>query len=254
MNKKVFVFDFGLFILEELLLLLLHFVIPDYNDLKPLIYGITISLLLCVAVSSIFFNKYIKKTKISVKISAAALAVLLLLSSVATAFAATDFSSYYLISDEANLFDSSSFSGLTEKLQSVGSHTSWQIAVVTTNDNVSSSKMDSHYNKLYDNNRNYFESDCVMFVIDNASGNRIILTHGETESYFSDQRMNGMKSALKPYLQNGDMLNACYEFADKTQEFYDAGVPSNGSYNNHVEGTETETDKLKKENKLLCPL
>lgn len=66
MNKKVFVFDFGLFILEELLLLLLHFVIPDHNDSKPLIYGITISLFLCVAVSSIFFNKYIKKTKISV--------------------------------------------------------------------------------------------------------------------------------------------------------------------------------------------
>ena len=194
------------------------------------------------------------KTRISVKISAAAIAVLLLLSSVATAFAASDFNSYYLISDDAGLFDSSSFSGLTEKLESVGRHTSWQIAVVTTNDNVSSSKMDSHYNKLYDNNRNYFESDCVMFVIDNASGNRIILTHGETESYFSDQRMNEMKSALKPYLQSGDMLNACYTFADKTQEFYDAGIPSNGSYDNHVEGTETADQKLKRENKFLYVL
>lgn len=105
------------------------------------------------------------KTRISVKISAAAIAVLLLLSSVATAFAASDFNSYYLISDDAGLFDSSSFSGLTEKLESVGRHTSWQIAVVTTNDNVSSSKMDSHYNKLYDNNRNYFESDCVMLSL-----------------------------------------------------------------------------------------
>ena len=114
--------------------------------------------------------------------------------------------------------------------------------------------MDSHYNKLYDNNRNYFESDCVMFVIDNASGNRIILTHGETESYFSDQRMNEMKSALKPYLQSGDMLNACYTFADKTQEFYDAGIPSNGSYDNHVEGTETADQKLKRENKFLYVL
>ena len=95
---------------------------------------------------------------------------------------------------------------------------------------------------------------CVMFVIDNASGNRIILTHGDAEAYFTDQRMSDMKSALKPYLSSGDMLNASYEFADKTQEFYDEGIPSDGTHNNHVEGTETADDKLKRENKLLYVL
>ena len=194
------------------------------------------------------------KTRISVKISAAALVLLLLFSSAATAFAATDHNSYYLISDEADLFAGSSFDGLSEKLETVGKHTGWQIAVVTTNDNVGSSQMDSYYNRVYDNNRSYFESDCVMFVIDNASGNRIILTHGDAEAYFTDQRMSDMKSALKPYLSSGDMLNASYEFADKTQEFYDEGIPSDGTHNNHVEGTETADDKLKRENKLLYVL
>lgn len=195
------------------------------------------------------------KTKSLPKFTSAALALLLALGATLTVFAAGfDYSKSYLLRDEADLYPGADYDNIKEKLDSVGKQTGWQVAVVTTENNVSSSRMDTYYNNYYDNNRSFFQSDSVMFVIDNASGNRIIITHGAAEQYFTDARMSEMKNALKPFLSGNDMLNAAYTFADKTLEFYQEGVPLNGTYENHVEGTESEDDRLKRENKLLYVL
>ena len=189
------------------------------------------------------------------RVSAAALALMLLLCSAVTVFGiGMDYSNTYLLADEADIFSQTEFDGVKEKLNSVGTQTGWQMAVVTTLDGVSANQMDSHYNRYYDNNRSQFQSNSVMFVIDKGSDNRIIITHGAAEEYFTDERLSELKSALKPYLQSGDMLNAAYTFADKSLSFYQQGVPANGSHNNHVEGTETESDRLRRENKFLYVL
>ena len=195
------------------------------------------------------------KTKAAV---AALLALVLLLGSSLGAFAIGSYGdSNYALVDEANLFTDSEITALCDKLSADGSKTDWQLAVVTTNDNVGSSSMDSYYNSYYDNSRDVFEADCVMFVIDNASSNRIILTHGGAEAYFTDERLDEMKSALKPYLASGDMVQAVNTFADKSLEFWQQGVPSDGHHSNHVEGKSEEelaSEREKKNNKFLWTL
>ena len=196
-----------------------------------------------------------KKTKAAV---AALLALVLLLGSSFGAFAIGSYGDEnYALIDEANIFTDEQMTSLCDKLSAAGSKTDWQLAVVTTNDNVSSSRMDSYYNNYYDNNRNVFEADCVMFVIDNASSNRIILTHGTAESYFTDERLTEMKSALKPSLASGDMVSAVQIFADTSVSFYEQGIPSDGHHSNHVEGKSEEqlaSEREKKSNKFLWTL
>ncbi|MBQ1616492.1 MAG: TPM domain-containing protein, partial [Ruminococcus sp.] len=196
-----------------------------------------------------------KKTKAAV---AALLALVLLLGSSFGAFAIGSYGDEnYALIDEANIFTDEQMTSLCDKLSAAGSKTDWQLAVVTTNDNVSSSRMDKYYNNYYDNNRNVFEADCVMFVIDNASSNRIILTHGTAESYFTDERLTEMKSALKPSLASGDMVSAVQIFADTSVSFYEQGIPSDGHHSNHVEGKSEEqlaSEREKKSNKFLWTL
>ena len=193
-----------------------------------------------------------KKTKAAV---AALLALVLLLGSSFGAFAIGSYGDEnYALIDEANIFTDEQMTSLCDKLSAAGSKTDWQLAVVTTNDNVSSSRMDKYYNNYYDNNRNVFEADCVMFVIDNASSNRIILTHGTAESYFTDERLTEMKSALKPSLASGDMVSAVQIFADTSVSFYEQGIPSDGHHSNHVEGKSEEqlaSEREKKSNQQL---
>lgn len=180
------------------------------------------------------------KIKFSKQITAMFFAVLLALGSVTSAFAAGyEFNDYYAIADYADILFDSEIQDLSEKLNDVGAHTGWQIIVHTSTDGVSSSRMESHYNEVYDSNYNY-EENSVMFVIDDSSDNRIILTHGSAMEYFTDERMDEIKSRLKPYLNSGDMYGACVEFADTTLEFYNKGIPANGSYNNIDNGTENK--------------
>lgn len=195
------------------------------------------------------------KTRILSRASAAVLAALMILSCTFGAFAVgLDYSSSHLLSDEADLFTQSEFTELSGVLKKEGAKTGWQLAVVTTTDGVSSSRMDSYYNNYYDNNRLYFQTDCVMFVIDNGSGNRIILTHGAAEAYFDDDRMSALKSALKPALSSGDMVLAVTTFATTSSSYYEQGIDEDASHDNHVEGTETEAEKQKRENKFLYVL
>lgn len=178
--------------------------------------------------------------KTTLKIASAAVAALSVFSLSASASAAgTEHSQSFALIDDANLFDDTQYASLCEKLSSVGSQTGWQIAVVTTDYGISSSRMDSYYNDLYDNNREYFEADSALFVIDNASSNRLILTHGTAEMYFTDERLSDMKSALKPSLSSGDMETAVEIFADKNLEYFEEGVV-NGHHSNHVEGQSEE--------------
>lgn len=195
--------------------------------------------------------------KTTLKIASAAVAALSVFSLSASASAAgTEHSQSFALIDDANLFDDTQYASLCEKLSSVGSQTGWQIAVVTTDYGISSSRMDSYYNDLYDNNREYFEADSALFVIDNASSNRLILTHGTAEMYFTDERLSDMKSALKPSLSSGDMETAVEIFADKNLEYFEEGVV-NGHHSNHVEGQSEEelaAQREKREHKLAWTL
>ena len=139
--------------------------------------------------------------------------------------------STYVLADDASIFSRQETETLGELMQSIGEETGWQIIVHTSNDNISSDNMETYYNNTYYDSQD-FEYDSVMLVIDNASNNRIILTHCTAMNYFDDYRMSEIKSRMKPYLVQGDMYKATLEFLNTTEEFYGNGISDNGSYDN----------------------
>ncbi len=166
--------------------------------------------------------------KISKRFSAFACAVILTMMSTVTFFA----QSGYVLDDTALLFDASEKSAIEERMQSVAEATGWQIIVHTSSNGISSDEMESYYNDTYYDSHTEYGEDSVMFVIDDLSQNRIILTHGDAMYYFDDDRMTEIKSELKPYLDSYDMYGATMAFLNTTEEFYTDGKSSDGTYNN----------------------
>ena len=165
--------------------------------------------------------------KITKRLSVLICSIILVAVSSVTFFA----QSTYVLADDASIFSQQETTTLSELMQSIGEETGWQIIVHTSNDNISSDNMETYYNNTYYDGQD-FEYDSVMLVIDNASNNRIILTHGTAMEYFDDDRMTEIKSRMKPYLSQGDMYNATLEFLNTTEEFYSNGITEDGSYDN----------------------
>lgn len=176
------------------------------------------------------------KIKFSKQITAVFFAVLLALGSIVSISALSDDCSSYYIWDFSHLLSKAEENELGEKLYDIGNTTDWQIIIYTSDEGVSAEEMDAYYSNQFDS----LHSSYVEFVIDTGSDNRIILTHGSAMEYFTDKRMDEIKSNLRPYLNSGDMYGACVEFADTTLEFYNKGIPANGSYNNVDDGTENK--------------
>lgn len=132
--------------------------------------------------------------------------------------------------DLASIFDESQSEAITDKLEALSSKTGWSIVVYTSLNGVDADDMDYYYNELYDS-QNYGE-DGVMFVIDKESNNRIIITKGEAMYYFSDERMDEIKSELRPYLVDDDYFGAVNTFIDVTEQYYDSGKPSGDDFSN----------------------
>lgn len=165
--------------------------------------------------------------KITKRLSVLICSIILVAVSSVTFFA----QSTYVLADDASIFSQQETTTLSEFMQSIGEETGWQIIVHTSNDNISSDNMETYYNNTYYDGQD-FEYDSVMLVIDNASNNRIILTHGTAMEYFDDDRMTEIKSRMRPYLSQGDMYNATLEFLNTTEEFYSNGITEDGSYDN----------------------
>ena len=129
----------------------------------------------------------------------------------------------YALTDDAGLFSEAEAATLQQRLDEAGKATGWQFIVHTSNDGVSSNDMTNHYDSYY--NSQAFQKDAIMLVFDNASNNRIILTYGGVKDYFKGDaaRYDDIKSAMKPYLNSGDNLNAALTFVDKAQAVYKMG-------------------------------
>lgn len=135
-----------------------------------------------------------------------------------------------VLDDYAYLFDYNQREIINEQLKDLSQATDWSIVIYTSNDGIDADDMDYYYNEVYDDCD--FGDDGVMFVIDAMSENRIIITKGEAMYYFSDERMDEIKSELKPYLIDEDFYGAAETFIDVTEQFYDDGEPEGGSFSN----------------------
>lgn len=168
--------------------------------------------------------------KLSKTLTALLLAVFLVLGTVSQAFAESSYNSYYALIDEAEIFSDADAASIQSDLETVGKQTGWQMIVLTTERGISSDSMETSYdNYFYSDSR--LSGDAVMFVIDDASSNRIILAYGEAQRYFTDERMSSLKSALLQYLNSGDMAGASSTFAKGCADIYSSGIPASKSAN-----------------------
>ena len=65
MNKRILLYDFGLFILEEVFLLVLHFIIPENNQSILLTCVILLAILVCAVTTSIYIFRYMKSNRVT---------------------------------------------------------------------------------------------------------------------------------------------------------------------------------------------
>lgn len=164
--------------------------------------------------------------KLTKRISSLVCAVVLTL---CTSVAVLAQGSYNLI-DDANLFSSEQTSEIQQKLYDLSEKTDWNIVVYTNNNYVESYDMDYEYNDYYDSQN--FGENGVLFVIDRGYDNRIIITKGEAMYYFSDERMDAVKSEMKPYLIAEDWYGATLKFIECTDDYFTSGE---GTSNIHIE-------------------
>ena len=172
--------------------------------------------------------------QLSKRVSASVCVILLIVISISPAFAQRNFSDYFAVTDDAEIFTQEQFNSLCTEARSVGEQARFNVAVHTENGGVDASEMDSYYTKHHDSDSSY-TADGVMLVFDAKSNNRVILTFGTAEKYFDDARMDELKSALKPALNSGDNYQAAKLYIAKVQEYVTAGVSGNGTYNNVVQ-------------------
>lgn len=160
--------------------------------------------------------------RVSVRLSALTVAALLLFASVFMVWGAAT----YALTDDAGIFDQNQTADLTAKLDEAGKKTGWQFIVHTSNDGiVSDEDLESHYNNYYD--RQGFQYDAIMLVIDCGSNKRSILAYGDVREYFKDKsRYDYIKQAMRPYLDKGDLYGATLQFIDKAVEVHDMGKTS----------------------------
>lgn len=179
--------------------------------------------------------------QISKQLSALLFAALLMLGSTAVCFAVGN--SQYVITDDAELFTDSQIQQLADILTEASNTTGWQYIVHTDNRGISSSNMTDYYNREY-YDTNDFESDAIMFVYDFASDGAALITHGDAMQYISDERLGEIGPQLRQYLREEDYYGAVSAFAEITEDYYESGVPDDGSYSNIEEEDFRQTNKF----------
>lgn len=129
----------------------------------------------------------------------------------------------HALTDDASVFTQEQADELIKQLKEAGESTGWQFIIHTSNDGVSSGNMDSHYDNYY--NSHNFEKDAIMLVIDMGSNNRVMRMKGDVKGYFAhdDDRYERIISAMKPYLNKGDMYGASQAFISEAKKVHAMG-------------------------------
>lgn len=159
--------------------------------------------------------------KLSLRLSAAAFAFLFFCVSTLTGFASVTTS--YALDDAAYVFDEAQTAELEAKMQEASDKTGWQFIVHTSYNGVHSDDMKSYYDRYFKSQD--YQKNAIMLVIDRLSDNRTILAYGDVKGYFANDtsRYDNIKSAMKPYLNSGDMYGATLVFIEKAAAVHDMG-------------------------------
>lgn len=174
--------------------------------------------------------------KVSVSVSALLLALLLLAATV-TVFAA----SASVVDDSANVFSTSESEEIRSRFDKAADKTGWQMIVYTSNQGVGSN-LNNYYNANYYDTHSY-DANAVLLVFDTGSNKGTVITHGDAMHYISDQRMSDLGFLLRGYMNSGSYYQGALAFAEKIEEYYSAGIPEDGTFDN-ISYNEKQDNKL----------
>lgn len=165
----------------------------------------------------------IKKT--TLRVSVLALAMLMLAASLFGVAAA----SASVIDDTAGVIGANATQVQT-RFDQTKEKTGWQMILYTTRNGITENLKD-YYNSHYYDTHSY-DSDAVLLVYDIGSNKGTVITHGAAMDYISDQRMNELGKLLRSSMDKGKYVQGAIAFADKIDQYYDAGIPTGDTFNN----------------------
>lgn len=180
--------------------------------------------------------------KITERLSAVLFAALLMLCTPLCVFAE---SSQKLI-DDAGLFTAEEASALEAQLRELSDATDWDIIIYTNYNDIDSEEMEYYYNDYYDM-QGFGRGDSgsgVMFTVDMGSQRRLITTKGDAMYYFSDERVDDLKSDIISEIYSGDYYAAAEVFINTVSDYYAQGKPEDGEFSNVRLNEKTENPAL----------
>lgn len=168
--------------------------------------------------------------RFSKRFSALICAALLVLCTSVSVFAETT----YKYRDDADIFTDDEDSLIASQLESATDYTGWDIIIYTNTNDVSESSIDDYCNDFYiqEGFGIGVEDSGVMLTVDMSSRAMNILTKGDAQEYFDDERTDLILDDVTFYLSAGDYYGASQAFIDGTRTYYDEGIPVGGTYTN----------------------
>lgn len=146
--------------------------------------------------------------------------------------------------DGKRLFDDKSVFG-TEECESLNAllleteeETGFTVSLVVT-DNVGGEKSDAgvvEYADLYYEKYFGIDTDGIFFIINDDTLYDYISTSGICIRYFTDERIDRVHQAVKPYLKDENYAGAVEKYAEQVLYYYKQGIPSN-QHNNYEDGS-----------------
>ena len=168
------------------------------------------------------------------RLSALALALLLICSSTVLCFAFSEVTPQYAIVDDANLFSEQDVATLKARLAEANAETGWQIIIHTdaTNIDIDGSRR-KYYTKNFYKTGN-FEEDAAVLVFNPTIDGGTFFGTGAAQYYFNDSRDDKLKPIMRSALDSKTYLDGACRFADKMVEFHDQGSPELEKKNNKL--------------------
>ncbi len=188
--------------------------------------------------------------KIAKRFSALFCVMMLVLCASIPAFA----ESVYKLNDEADLFTSTEDSEIEQRLEDASSETGWDIVIYTNYNGVDD--IESFCDDYYEDNGFGlgYEYSGVMLTVDMSSRKLNILTKGDAQLYFDDERTDYIFEEVQYNLTNGNYYDAADVFITKTSDYHYEGVPENGSYEYIEYDNDYEHENLSIGESFLCVL
>ncbi|HCA04744.1 MAG TPA: hypothetical protein DEO32_02480 [Ruminococcaceae bacterium] len=154
------------------------------------------------------------------RLSALALALMLILGSVTLCFAETASNSGYVIDDTAGLFEKDEVELLKTRLENASKQTGWQFIIHTDNSKITVDSLRDFYVESYYEKHKEFSDNAVVLVINSAINRGTYFAMGEAKYALNDGRVNELSIKLKVDMDKKAYYQTAVDFTDRMVGYY----------------------------------